>query len=159
MGVSYLPVNGNWQRYLDDAQGTYEELQKEMKKSLMNLANDACQLLHGDRYHGQPRGGRGAVPPPMGAGARPRRAGRYKEDPWLWDLEWDTQEFKQKKPPRKKKDQKVNGGEASGAGLAQEWQEGERRGARGGPGARGMLSPRPPPVPCQTPAPPARTRS
>lgn len=49
MGVSYLPVNGNWQRYLDDAQGTYEELQKEMKKSLMNLANDACQLLHGDR--------------------------------------------------------------------------------------------------------------
>ncbi|XP_035410794.1 DNA polymerase subunit gamma-1 isoform X1 [Cygnus atratus] len=122
MGVSYLPVNGNWQRYLDDAQGTYEELQKEMKKSLMNLANDACQLLHGDRYHGQPRGGRGAVPPPMGAGARPRRAGRYKEDPWLWDLEWDTQEFKQKKPPRKKKDQKVNGGEASGAGLAQEWQ-------------------------------------
>uniref|UniRef100_U3I9P8 DNA polymerase subunit gamma-1 n=1 Tax=Anas platyrhynchos platyrhynchos TaxID=8840 RepID=U3I9P8_ANAPP len=96
MGVSYLPVNGNWQRYLDDAQGTYEELQKEMKKSLMNLANDACQLLHGDRY---------------------------KEDPWLWDLEWDTQEFKQKKPPRKKKDQKVNEGEAPGAGSAQEWQE------------------------------------
>ena len=22
---------------------------------------------------------------------------RYKEDPWLWDLEWDVQEFKQKK--------------------------------------------------------------
>lgn len=50
MGVSYLPVNGNWKRYLDDAQGIYEELQKEMKKSLMNLANDACQLLHEDRY-------------------------------------------------------------------------------------------------------------
>uniref|UniRef100_A0A672UCS0 DNA polymerase subunit gamma-1 n=1 Tax=Strigops habroptila TaxID=2489341 RepID=A0A672UCS0_STRHB len=81
MGVSYLPVNGNWKRYLGDAQGTYEELQKEMKKSLMNLANDACQLLHEDRY---------------------------KDDPWLWDLEWDTQEFKQKKNPgkmKKKKDQ------------------------------------------------------
>lgn len=50
MGVSYLPVNGNWKRYLDDAQGIYEELQKEMKKSLMNLANDACQLLHEGRY-------------------------------------------------------------------------------------------------------------
>lgn len=50
MGVSYLPVNGNWKRYLDDAQGIYEELQKEMKKSLMNLANEACQLLHEDRY-------------------------------------------------------------------------------------------------------------
>lgn len=22
---------------------------------------------------------------------------RYKNDPWLWDLEWDVQEFKQKK--------------------------------------------------------------
>uniref|UniRef100_A0A8C5TV17 DNA polymerase subunit gamma-1 n=1 Tax=Malurus cyaneus samueli TaxID=2593467 RepID=A0A8C5TV17_9PASS len=76
MGVSYLPVNGNWKRYLDDAQGIYEELQKEMKKSLMNLANDACQLLHEHRY---------------------------KDDPWLWDLEWDTQEFKQKKNPGKKK--------------------------------------------------------
>lgn len=52
MGVSYLPVNGNWNRYLDDAQGIYEELQKEMKKSLMNLANDACQLLHEHRYPG-----------------------------------------------------------------------------------------------------------
>uniref|UniRef100_A0A8C0V9M1 DNA polymerase subunit gamma-1 n=1 Tax=Cyanistes caeruleus TaxID=156563 RepID=A0A8C0V9M1_CYACU len=76
MGVSYLPVNGNWKRYLNDAQGIYEELQKEMKKSLMNLANDACQLLHEHRY---------------------------KDDPWLWDLEWDTQEFKQKKKPGKKK--------------------------------------------------------
>ncbi|XP_048812197.1 DNA polymerase subunit gamma-1 isoform X2 [Lagopus muta] len=95
MGVAYLPVNGNWRRYLDDAQGTYEELQKEMKKSLMNLANDACQLLHEDRY---------------------------KEDPWLWDLEWDTQEFKQKKPPKRRKDQKINS-EASETGSAQEWQE------------------------------------
>ncbi|EPQ20484.1 DNA polymerase subunit gamma-1 [Myotis brandtii] len=45
MGVSYLPVNQNWERYLAEAQSTYEELQREMKKSLMDLANDACQLL------------------------------------------------------------------------------------------------------------------
>ncbi|XP_065703240.2 DNA polymerase subunit gamma-1 isoform X1 [Patagioenas fasciata] len=101
MGVSYLPVNGNWKRYLDDAQSIYEELQKEMKKSLMNLANDACQLLHEDRY---------------------------KDDPWLWDLEWDTQEFKQKKNPgKKKKDQNGNSKApvaAAGAdGTTQEWQE------------------------------------
>ncbi|XP_053573644.1 DNA polymerase subunit gamma-1 [Bombina bombina] len=76
MGVSYLPVNHNWGRYLDEAQSTYEDLQKEMKKSLMNLANDACQLLYEDRY---------------------------KEDPWLWDLEWDIQEFKQKKIKQNKK--------------------------------------------------------
>ncbi|XP_040457086.1 DNA polymerase subunit gamma-1 isoform X2 [Falco naumanni] len=102
MGVSYLPVNGNWKRYLDDAQGVYEELQKEMKKSLMNLANDACQLLHEDRY---------------------------KDDPWLWDLEWDTQEFKQKKNPKKKKKKDQDGNSkaplaATGTdGSTQEWQE------------------------------------
>ncbi|NWX46338.1 DPOG1 polymerase, partial [Steatornis caripensis] len=105
MGVSYLPVNGNWKRYLDDAQDTYEELQKEMKKSLMNLANDACQLLH---------------------------EGRYKDDPWLWDLEWDTQEFKQKKNPgkKKKKDQDRNGKASAAAAGAdestQEWKEARR---------------------------------
>ncbi|NWX81140.1 DPOG1 polymerase, partial [Alca torda] len=89
MGVSYLPVNGNWKRYLDDAQGIYEELQKEMKKSLMNLANEACQLLHEERY---------------------------RDDPWLWDLEWDTQEFKQKKNPGKKK--KKGQGEDNKASVA-----------------------------------------
>ncbi|XP_053741086.1 DNA polymerase subunit gamma-1 [Synchiropus splendidus] len=76
MGVSYLPVNQNWGRYLEDAQDVYEELQRELKKSLMTLADDACQLLHD---------------------------GRYKEDPWLWDLEWDVQEFKQKKLPVSKR--------------------------------------------------------
>ncbi|XP_060892582.1 DNA polymerase subunit gamma-1 [Labrus mixtus] len=70
MGVSYLPVNQNWGRYLEDSEDTYEELQREMKKSLMALADDACQLLQDERY---------------------------KEDPWLWDLEWGVQEFKQKK--------------------------------------------------------------
>ncbi|TNN87804.1 DNA polymerase subunit gamma-1 [Liparis tanakae] len=70
MGVSYLPVNQNWGRYLEDSQDIYEELQREMKKSLMTLADDACQLLQDDRY---------------------------KDDPWLWDLEWDVQEFKLKK--------------------------------------------------------------
>ncbi|KAM3927414.1 DNA polymerase subunit gamma-1 isoform 2-T2 [Leptodactylus fuscus] len=80
MGVPYLPVNQNWEKYLDEAEITYEELQKEMKKSLMNLANDACQLLVDDRY---------------------------KTNPWLWDLEWDVQEFKQKKVKSvKKKDVK-----------------------------------------------------
>ncbi|XP_061077488.1 DNA polymerase subunit gamma-1 [Conger conger] len=76
MGVSYLPVNQNWERYLEEAQGTFEELQREMKKSLMSLADDACQLSEDERY---------------------------KEDPWLWDLEWDVQEFKQKKSPVRKK--------------------------------------------------------
>ncbi|XP_017555602.1 DNA polymerase subunit gamma-1 isoform X1 [Pygocentrus nattereri] len=76
MGVCYLPVNQSWGRYLEDSQDTFEELQREMKKSLMILADDACQLMQDDRY---------------------------KEDPWLWDLEWDVQEFKQKKIPMSKR--------------------------------------------------------
>ncbi|XP_053320957.1 DNA polymerase subunit gamma-1 [Spea bombifrons] len=80
MGVSYLPVNQNWEKYLDEAHSTYDELQKEMKKSLMNLASNACHLLNGDAY---------------------------KEDPWLWDLDWDTQEFKQKKVTVSKKQKEL----------------------------------------------------
>ncbi|XP_036042587.1 DNA polymerase subunit gamma-1 [Onychomys torridus] len=89
MGVSYLPVNQNWERYLEETQSTYEELQREMKKSLMDLANDACQLLSGERY---------------------------KEDPWLWDLEWDLQEFKQKKARKVKKPASANKLPIEGAG-------------------------------------------
>ncbi|EMP35215.1 DNA polymerase subunit gamma-1 [Chelonia mydas] len=99
MGVSYLPVNQNWERYLDETQDTYEELQKEMKKSLMNLANDACQLLYEERY---------------------------KDDPWLWDLEWDLQEFKQKKKKTvRKKNEDVNSEPAKVVEKpsALEWQE------------------------------------
>ncbi|KAM3828307.1 DNA polymerase subunit gamma-1 isoform 1-T1 [Vipera latastei] len=99
MGVSYLPVNQNWVKYLDEAQVTYEELQKEMKKSLMNLADNACQLLHEERY---------------------------KDDPWLWDLKWDLQKFKQKKTkPTRKKKEDVNEEPAKVVGKASplEWQE------------------------------------
>jgi len=52
MGVSYLPVNHNWERYVAEAQSTYAELQREMKKSLMELANDACLLCSGQRQAG-----------------------------------------------------------------------------------------------------------
>uniref|UniRef100_A0A8D0H7V5 DNA polymerase subunit gamma-1 n=1 Tax=Sphenodon punctatus TaxID=8508 RepID=A0A8D0H7V5_SPHPU len=99
MGVSYLPVNQNWERYLDEAQSTYEELQKEMKKSLMNLANDACQLLYEERY---------------------------KEDPWLWDLEWDLKEFKQKKKKtakKKKQDENNEPPKVAEKASALDWQE------------------------------------
>ncbi|KAM9854974.1 DNA polymerase subunit gamma-1 [Aulostomus maculatus] len=81
MGVSYLPVNQNWGRYLEDSRDIYEELQRELKKSLMRLADDACQLLQNDGF---------------------------KDDPWLWDLEWDVQEFKVKKEAASKKKTKTD---------------------------------------------------
>ncbi|XP_042351656.1 DNA polymerase subunit gamma-1 isoform X2 [Plectropomus leopardus] len=96
MGVSYLPVNQNWGRYLEDSQDIYEELQREMKKSLMTLADDACQLLQDDRF---------------------------KEDPWLWDLEWDVQEFKIKKVAASKKKQAKKASETQVATPLPEWEE------------------------------------
>ncbi|XP_071359062.1 DNA polymerase subunit gamma-1 [Trachinotus anak] len=96
MGVSYLPVNQNWGRYLEDSQDIYEELQREMKKSLMTLADDACQLLQDDQY---------------------------KEDPWLWDLEWDVQEFKQKKVAVSKKKQLKKAVETQVATPLPDWEE------------------------------------
>ncbi|ETE65094.1 DNA polymerase subunit gamma-1, partial [Ophiophagus hannah] len=106
MGVSYLPVNQNWVKYLDEAQVTYEELQKEMKKSLMNLADDACQLLHEERYWSV--------------------MAEYKDDPWMWDLKWDLQKFKQKKTkPTRKKEEGTNEEPPKVVGKASppEWQE------------------------------------
>uniref|UniRef100_A0A8D0A5F6 DNA polymerase subunit gamma-1 n=1 Tax=Sander lucioperca TaxID=283035 RepID=A0A8D0A5F6_SANLU len=96
MGVSYLPVNQNWGRYLEDSQDIYEELQKEMKKSLMTLTDDACQLLQDDRY---------------------------KEDPWLWDLEWDVQEFKLKKVAGSKKKHSKKAAETQAATPLPDWEE------------------------------------
>ena len=49
MGQAYLPINQNWERYLRDAQETYDNLQQEMKQSLMHIANDACNMLHQDK--------------------------------------------------------------------------------------------------------------
>ncbi|XP_068458822.1 DNA polymerase subunit gamma-1 [Clinocottus analis] len=96
MGVSYLPVNQNWGRYLEDSQDIYEELQREMKKSLMSLADDACQLLQDDRY---------------------------KDDPWLWDLEWDVQEFKLKKVAASKKKQSKIAVETKVSASLPDWDE------------------------------------
>lgn len=47
---------------------------------------------------------------------------RYKHDPWLWDLEWDVQEFKQKKVAagKKKNSPKVVETPAAAAPLEQE---------------------------------------
>lgn len=55
---------------------------------------------------------------------------RYKEDPWLWDLEWDVQEFKQKKMTvskrKKAKQESEKAMMASASGnLEKDWDEGK----------------------------------
>ncbi|XP_032663546.1 DNA polymerase subunit gamma-1, mitochondrial isoform X2 [Odontomachus brunneus] len=76
LGSAYLPVNFNWQRYLKEAEGTFDDLNYEVKFTLAQKARDACQLMHGEKY---------------------------KEDLWMWDQDWSTQTLKLKKKPSKLK--------------------------------------------------------
>ncbi|XP_014487539.1 PREDICTED: DNA polymerase subunit gamma-1, mitochondrial [Dinoponera quadriceps] len=72
LGSAYLPVNSNWQRYLKEAEGTFDDLNYEVKFTLAQKAKAACQLMHGEKY---------------------------KEDLWMWDQDWSTPTLKLKKKP------------------------------------------------------------
>ena len=50
MGTAYLPVNQNWQHYINKAQDKYDELNKETKSLLQKLAEDACKRFKDRRY-------------------------------------------------------------------------------------------------------------
>ena len=81
LSTAYLPVNSNWNRYLIDAQQTFEDLDSEARFLLSQRADEACQLLHENRY---------------------------REDLWLWDQDWSTQELKLKKSVTKNKESDLN---------------------------------------------------
>lgn len=63
---------------------------------------------------------------------------RYKEDPWLWDLEWDLQEFKQKKAKKVKRKEPTTASklpiEGAGAPGEPKDQEGGEHGREVGQG-------------------------
>lgn len=74
MGSPFLPVNRNWQRYLHDSEDTYRDLEQELTRSLKREADRALRSMADESF---------------------------KNDPWLWDLNWSVQPFKIKKPPKK----------------------------------------------------------
>uniref|UniRef100_A0A182W543 DNA polymerase subunit gamma-1 n=1 Tax=Anopheles minimus TaxID=112268 RepID=A0A182W543_9DIPT len=78
MGSAYLPVNGNWTRYLTEADLAFEDLDLEAKHQLAQRADAACALLHDEAY---------------------------RRDLWLWDQDWNVQQLKLKaaKPAGRKK--------------------------------------------------------
>ncbi|XP_005179794.2 DNA polymerase subunit gamma-1, mitochondrial [Musca domestica] len=80
MGSAYLPVNKNWLRYINESDLAYEDLSIEAKYHLASRADEACSLMEGEKY---------------------------KNNLWLWDEDWSTQELKMKKPPSKKCQTKV----------------------------------------------------
>ncbi|KAH9520139.1 hypothetical protein Btru_060114 [Bulinus truncatus] len=67
MGSAYLPINDAWPRYIQQSDSTFDEMEKELKKILMAQADLACSLLHNNTY---------------------------KNDPWLWDLDWSTSAYR-----------------------------------------------------------------
>lgn len=75
LGTSYLPVNTNWNRYLNTSNEIYEDLDTESKFLLSQQANQACQLMYNENY---------------------------KTNLWLWDQDWTSKELKLKKEKKKK---------------------------------------------------------
>lgn len=69
IGTAYLPINSNWQKYLNESETTFEDLNYETKVILAKRANAVCELMHNEKY---------------------------KEDLWMWDEDWSTQTFKVK---------------------------------------------------------------
>ena len=49
MSVAYLPVNRNWQLYIDRSQAKYDELQMQLSSMLSRLAKKAMEMTE-DRF-------------------------------------------------------------------------------------------------------------
>lgn len=76
MSTAYLPINRNWQRYLQDSEDTYRDLENELTQSLKREADRATHMMTDKSY---------------------------ERDPWLWDLDWSTKPLKVKKTLTSKK--------------------------------------------------------
>lgn len=67
LSTAYLPVNSNWNRYVENSEQTYDDLEIESRLLLMRRAEQACQLLHDKRY---------------------------KDDIWMWDQDWTVKDLR-----------------------------------------------------------------
>ena len=61
MGSSFLPVDSSWQRYLENTERIYRELEEGVKRRLVELAEEVREWMKNDRW---------------------------KEDVWLSQLDW-----------------------------------------------------------------------
>jgi len=52
MGSSFLTVNESWEKYIENAEKTYRELEESVKGRLVQLAREAKELMVGDRWKG-----------------------------------------------------------------------------------------------------------
>ncbi|KAJ2931197.1 hypothetical protein H1R20_g5903, partial [Candolleomyces eurysporus] len=68
MGSSFLPVNQEWEAYLERAEGVYRSMQDNVQKKLVKLAEEALALTDNEEA--------------------------WKNDPWLSQLDWTPKEAK-----------------------------------------------------------------
>ena len=61
MGTSFLTVNESWEEYLRNAERTYQELEGKVKKHLVDLAEEAKDMM---------------------------QSGSWRDNPWLSQLDW-----------------------------------------------------------------------
>lgn len=52
MGSSFLTVNESWEKYIENAEGAYRELEESVKGRLVQLANEARELMVDDGWKG-----------------------------------------------------------------------------------------------------------
>ncbi|CAG9861793.1 unnamed protein product [Phyllotreta striolata] len=76
LSTAYLPINSNWPRYIEESEQAYEDYENTGKILLVQRANQACNLLHDEKY---------------------------KEDLWMWDQDWNIKDIKMKSLIRKSK--------------------------------------------------------
>ena len=75
-----MPTSPSWYRYIKESDDVAKEMETDIKLLIKRQAKEACQLMKDDMY---------------------------KQDVWLWDLDWTPTELKVKKAklPKKQKDQ------------------------------------------------------
>ena len=52
MGSSFLTVNESWERYIENAERVYKDLEKNVRGRLVQLAHQAKELMVGDKWKG-----------------------------------------------------------------------------------------------------------
>lgn len=77
ISMAYLPVNRNWIQYLENSEQTYQDLGVEARFQLARRADEACSLLHNEKY---------------------------RKDLWMWDQDWSLQKLRLTKRKAKSKE-------------------------------------------------------
>ena len=52
MGSSFLTVNEKWEEYINEAEKVYRNLEQDIQRRLVELADDAKTLLHDEAWRG-----------------------------------------------------------------------------------------------------------